>query len=418
MRVPLTGALLLAALAAQAALIEVPGDFGTIQAALDAAAHGDTILLTAAAYSGEGNRDLDCLGKALVLRSANGRDECVLDAEGSESEPHRVFDFHSGESAATRIEGLGITGGWWASDYYTGGGGIRMAEGSCPTLVGCRIFGNSGSGLYVRDAVDGFLALGCRFEGNLGLNGGGACVINSTGIFQNCEFVGNEAEYFGGAMRFQASSIHILDCDILDNVAPVGAAVGHIYGLWCNLEYCLIQGNASPLPYGGDVLNFHGMVTGTLTGCTFVGNTAQRGVGVVTSKMGHGVLEGCTFWGNDMMDGAVILFGELDGSVSHCIIAGNPGGTALQIGQVVELSCTDIWGNPGGDWTGDLVPYQDINGNLCLDPLLCDPVNGDFHLRADSPCAPLGDCGLIGAWPVGCGIATQSLTWSRVKAMY
>lgn len=69
-----------------------------------------------------------------------------------------------------------------------------------------------------------------------------------------------------------------------------------------------------------------------------------------------------------------------------------------------EITCTDIYGNEGGDWTGDLAGYLGVNGNISMDPLFCDPEAGVLTLRADSPCAPLHDpeCGRIGAWPVGC----------------
>lgn len=47
-----------------------------------------------------------------------------------------------------------------------------------------------------------------------------------------------------------------------------------------------------------------------------------------------------------------------------------------------------------------------MNGNICLDPLFCDPDGGDFGLQEDSPCrghAPESpDCDRMGAWPVGC----------------
>ncbi len=49
--------------------------------------------------------------------------------------------------------------------------------------------------------------------------------------------------------------------------------------------------------------------------------------------------------------------------------------------------------------------------------MLCDPDAGDFHLHADSPC--LADCGVIGAWPVECGVVqVETTTWGAVKAMF
>ena len=44
------------------------------------------------------------------------------------------------------------------------------------------------------------------------------------------------------------------------------------------------------------------------------------------------------------------------------------------------------------------------NGNICADPLFCDPGSSNLRLQGGSPCAPEHnpDCGLIGPWPVGC----------------
>ena len=47
--------------------------------------------------------------------------------------------------------------------------------------------------------------------------------------------------------------------------------------------------------------------------------------------------------------------------------------------------------------------------------------NGDYTIHADSPCAPehAGDCGLIGALPVGCGVtAVEPTTWGAIKTSF
>ena len=46
-----------------------PADFTNIQAAIDDANHGDTVEVRPGTYTGDGNRDIDFLGKAITIRS-------------------------------------------------------------------------------------------------------------------------------------------------------------------------------------------------------------------------------------------------------------------------------------------------------------------------------------------------------------
>jgi hypothetical protein len=87
------------------------------------------------------------------------------------------------------------------------------------------------------------------------------------------------------------------------------------------------------------------------------------------------------------------------------------------------LVCCDIYGNAGGDWVQYIASQYGANGNICEDPLFCDPENLDFTLHADSPCAPFTppnpECDLIGAWPVGCGSTpTVATTWGQIKSLF
>jgi len=92
--------------------------------------------------------------------------------------------------------------------------------------------------------------------------------------------------------------------------------------------------------------------------------------------------------------------------VHNSIVAFGLLGPGVGCGSAVTptLTCCDIYGNEGGDWVDCIADQYGVNGNICEDPLFCDPENGDFTIRGDSPCAPdyNPECGLIGAWPVGC----------------
>jgi hypothetical protein len=78
---------------------------------------GDIVELTDGTFAGDGNRDLDFLGKAITVSSASGDPEiCILDCGGSATEPHRAFRFHNGETSAAEVSGLTITGGNISAD--------------------------------------------------------------------------------------------------------------------------------------------------------------------------------------------------------------------------------------------------------------------------------------------------------------
>jgi hypothetical protein len=106
--------------------------------------------------------------------------------------------------------------------------------------------------------------------------------------------------------------------------------------------------------------------------------------------------------------------GEPHPTIRNNIIAGNGCGIYDQSGEI-EVFCNDIWGNRDGPYYGAIVHHSDI----LEDPRFCGAVAQDYSLCSNSPCAS-SPCGLMGAFGVrcSCGVGTQPTTWGAIKAIY
>ena len=109
--------------------------------------------------------------------------------------------------------------------------------------------------------------------------------------------------------------------------------------------------------------------------------------------------------------------GGVDVLVTGAVISNNiianptPGLTGVFLnpwnGAPATVSCNDVW-NFQFPWSGIPDP-NGTNGNFVANPRFCDPLLGNYQLDAVSPCAPGQhpngtNCGLIGAYPVGCAL--------------
>ena len=107
-----------ASAAAWSATIRVPSEHATIQAAINAASTGDSILVAPGTYV----ENLDTRGKPLVLRSELGPASTIIDGGGQA----RVLNVSGGGT----IEGFTIRNGY---DYSVGGG--ICVRGAAPTAI-------------------------------------------------------------------------------------------------------------------------------------------------------------------------------------------------------------------------------------------------------------------------------------------
>ncbi|NIO29254.1 MAG: hypothetical protein GTO29_11955, partial [Candidatus Latescibacteria bacterium] len=143
------------------------------------------------------------------------------------------------------------------------------------------------------------------------------------------------------------------------------------------------------------------------------------------------VLEGTI--GIDMLgvSGGVIENNTIIGSgivaeVSYPLIRNNIvyKGTIWCFGSSLALECNNVF-IPSRPITEICTVPIGTNGNISADPQFCGiEGSGNYYLQDDSPCAPGNhpdgyDCGLIGTFGVSCGIdpVTQK-TWGIIKSLY
>jgi len=133
----------------------VPSEYATIQAAINACNNEDTVLVADGVYTGDGNRDIDFLGKAITVKSENGPENCIINCQGSSDYRRRGFYFHNGESSNSVLDGFTIMNG-----YAVYGGGI-YCDGASPTIINNVIANNTATGSTVTRAarVEEFVVL-------------------------------------------------------------------------------------------------------------------------------------------------------------------------------------------------------------------------------------------------------------------
>lgn len=282
-----------------ASTIRVPSDQPTIQAGIDAAVDGDTVLVADGTYTGTGNRDIDFLGKAILLWAENGPENCIIDCEGSDSNPHRGLDFRHGEDSTSVVRGFTIRNGY-ADDAWPLGGGAISCYYSSPRIEGNMITGNralrgGGVGMYSSDPI--------IEENSITLNsadysGGGLyCYEYSLPQIRNNTIAGNSAGAGGGIYCRKYSSPSITANTISDNVAMSGGGI-YLYEWSCpTIDGNEINGNTADGGDGG-AIHFELFATATVTNNTIVGNSAELGGAIRIKTTSSPVIKGNDITGN------------------------------------------------------------------------------------------------------------------------
>jgi hypothetical protein len=226
------------------------------------------------------------------------------------------------------------------SEGGAGGGG------SYCNLANCVLTGNSAD--YMGGGANGSTLNNCTLTGNSAMGGGGA----DSSTLNDCTLAGNLASDSGGG----ANGCTLSNCTLTGNSAVYGGGTES-----CTVTNCTLVANGAS--YGG------GADDSDLNNCLVVSN----GVNATGAGAFDSTLNNCAVWGNTASDGT----GGIEGCVAHnCIIFGNdPGNHSL---SSLDYCCT--------------LPLPDNGtGNFTSDPVLVDPLGGDFHLQSNSPCINSGN---------------------------
>ena len=365
---------------AQAATLTVPAQYPTIQAAINASANGDTVLIADGTYTGDGNRDIDFGGKNITATSQNGSAKTIIDCGGSSSANHRGFYLHGGETQAV-ISGLTIENGFTSSVSGVAdsgfGGGICL-DGSAATIRNCVVTKNvaqlSSGGIHNENNSYNFSngttnIIGCLVMDNSAQEGSSGGIGNSSNNYSgkgavttitNCTVAGNTAFYNGGGITSSdtnAGTITLTDCLITGNTSQNGSG-GGVYNMNANsggtitLVKCTVTNNVSSngtnLSDGGGVYNlnsnanqnaiYSGSVSTSkisLIECIISGNNARNGSGGGVDNYnyygGTIALTRCKIVGNftDTNGGGVLSENGGSGGLTiltNCIVTGNNAG--------------------------------------------------------------------------------------------
>ena len=326
------------------ATIHVPADQPTIQAGIDAAVSGDTVVVSDGIYTGEGNRSIDFNGKNIVLRSSGGPEVTIIDCQ----QAGRAFYLHSGEDSTASIRGFTIMNGRQTDGIYSGGG--LLCVNSSPSIIGC-IFSNNVATSHICPVY-----------------GGAVYAFGSTTRISKCIFQHNGVwdydwwgEAWGGAIAARQSTLAIDTCLFIGNRAEHGGALFASDSSVLTVENCTFYANRTGFEYAGSTL--------------FLGTWFSPAISTA-------ILENC-----------IISFGRLGGAI-QCGDSTN----------IASLACCNVFGNAGGNWVGPIADQAEINGNFSLDPQFCDTASWDLSLNPLSPCLPSNNsCQvLIGALGEGC----------------
>ncbi|MCK4339279.1 MAG: T9SS type A sorting domain-containing protein [Candidatus Cloacimonetes bacterium] len=384
-----------------ATIINVPGDKPTIQAGINIAVDGDTVLVERGTYI----ENINYNGKNIVVGSlflttqdTSYISQTIIDGNQSGS----VVTFESGEDSTAVLNGFTLTNGSGTySDppgsglYFYWGGGIYFYYSS-PVIKSIVISDNSSD------------------------YGGGIFFFNSSPILDNLTISNNFADNGGGGITCGwNSSPSLKNIIVSDNSAGgAGGGIHFAYDVNPSLSNVIVSGNLAG-NNGGGIVCFYS--SPSLKTVMIFNNSTDFGAGMSISHS-NPILENVmisnnsanSFAGGILMADSNPIFSNVtisynwalhSGRGIHCLDNSNPqllnsilwnlsspeiyfyGGYAP---NSITITYSDIKGGEDGIVTNNNGIVYWLEGNIDEDPIFLNPINGNFHLQDSSLCIGAG----------------------------
>jgi hypothetical protein len=332
---------------ALAKIIHVPADQPTIQAGINGAVTGDTVLVAAGTYY----ENINFNGKAITVTSASGPAGTVIDGSNTQGYAAAVT-FSTNESSSSVISGFTI---------QNGRNGVVYIQQASPTITG-NVITNTTSPYGT--AIDVFVG-GGLVQANLITNAFGGVESNGD---SDLKIVGNLiAGGSGSGIYLNGSG----GSDVIQQNSVVNNG-GNGFYYWGSGNVNVIQ-NFVAENQGPSVIAGY-----------------PSGVVVVSNTIANNRVAGCCGSNGSELD---VYSLSSSFTLQNNLIVGTGNSAAMDCtvsGQGATFTNNDVFSALGGAYTSQCPDPTGTDGNISVDPLFVDLLGDNYHIQSGSPAGAAG----------------------------